>query len=68
MTHLVLQLLDLELKPGNPGLQFGHFNPLIYAALIFAGILAIGIAPPLLLDRLRKPEWKATGGGPAPQS
>ena len=31
-------------------------------------ILAIGIAPPLLLDRLRKPEWKATSGGPAPQS
>ena len=51
-----------------PPAQFGHSNPLIYAALIFAGILAIGIAPPLLLDRLRKPEWKATGGGPAPQS
>ena len=51
-----------------PPAQFGQSNPLIYAALIFAGILAIGIAPPLLLDRLRKPEWKATGGGPAPQS
>jgi len=50
-----------------PPAQFGHSNPLVYAALIFAGILAIGIAPPLLLDRLRKPEWKATSGGPAPQ-
>jgi amino acid transporter len=51
-----------------PPAQFGHSNPLTYAALIFAGILAIGIAPPLLLDRLRKPEWKVTGGGPAPQA
>src|SRR6516164_4659984 len=50
-----------------PPAQFGHSNPLVYAVLIFAGILAIGIAPPLLLDRLRKPEWKATSGGPAPQ-
>jgi hypothetical protein len=47
--------------------QFGHSNPLVYAVLILAGILAIGILPPLLLDRLRKPEWKATGGGPAVQ-
>jgi glutamate:GABA antiporter len=43
-----------------PPSQFGHSNPLTYAALILAGILAIGIAPPLLLDRLRKPGWKAT--------
>jgi amino acid transporter len=50
-----------------PPAQFGHSNPLIYGAVILAGILAIGIAPPLLLDRLRKPEWKAPSGGPAPQ-
>jgi glutamate:GABA antiporter len=47
-----------------PPSQFGHTNPLTYAGLILAGILAIGIAPPLLLDRLRKPGWKATSGGP----
>ena len=41
--------------------QFGHSNPLVYAVLILAGILAIGILPPLLLDRLRKPGWKAAG-------
>jgi hypothetical protein len=35
--------------------QFGHLNPLTYALLILAGILAIGILPPLLMDRLRKP-------------
>jgi glutamate:GABA antiporter len=42
-----------------PPSQFGRLNPLEYALLILAGILAIGIAPPLLLDRLRKPGWKA---------
>jgi glutamate:GABA antiporter len=45
-----------------PPAQFGHSNPLTYAAVILAAILAIGIAPPLLLDRLRRPDWKATGG------
>ena len=42
-----------------PRSQFGHLNPLTYAVLILAGILAIGILPPLLMDRLRKPGWKA---------
>ena len=45
-----------------PPSQFGHASPLQYleyAVAIFAGILAIGIVPPLLLDRLRKPGWKA---------
>jgi glutamate:GABA antiporter len=42
-----------------PPSQFGRLNPLAYAGLILAGILAIGIVPPLLLDRLRKPGWKA---------
>lgn len=49
-----------------PPSQFAHTNPLAYALLILAGILAIGILPPLLLDRLRKPAWKAAGHGPAP--
>jgi glutamate:GABA antiporter len=42
-----------------PPSQFGHSNPLRYILLILAGVLAIGVAPPLLLDRLRKPGWKA---------
>jgi len=50
-----------------PPSQFGHSNPLVYAAVIFAGIVAIGVLPPLLLDRLRKPGWKAASGGPAVQ-
>jgi len=47
--------------------QFGHSNPLVYALLILAGILAIGILPPLLLDRLRKPGWKADSEVEIPQ-
>jgi len=50
-----------------PPSQFGHSNPLEYAVEILAGILLIGILPPLLLDRLRKPEWKAADSGSAPQ-
>ncbi len=45
----------------TPPAQFGRSNPLEYALLILAGILVIGIVPPLLLDRLRKPGWKADG-------
>jgi glutamate:GABA antiporter len=42
-----------------PPSQFGHLNPVIYAILMLAGILLIGVLPPLLLDRLRKPGWRA---------
>jgi hypothetical protein len=34
----------------------------VYAILILVGVLAIGILPPLLLDRFRKPGWKAASG------
>ncbi len=50
-----------------PPSQIGHSNLLVYIVLLLAGILAIGILPPLLMDRLRKPGWKADGGGSAPQ-
>jgi glutamate:GABA antiporter len=45
-----------------PPSQFGQLNRVTYAVLILAGILAVGIVPPLLMDRLRKPAWKAEGG------
>ena len=35
----------------------------LLGTLIPAGILAIGILPPLLMDRLRKPGWKAVSDG-----
>ncbi len=44
-----------------PPAQFGHSNPLVYAVLILAGIMAVGILPPLLMDRFRKPGWQAPG-------
>ena len=44
--------------------QLGHENPLLYGLLILAGILVIGIIPPLLLDRLRKPTWRAAASRP----
>jgi len=59
---------DVLLAAPPTHLQFGHSNPLVYAVLILAGVLAIGIVPPLLMDRLHKPGWKAAGGESAPQS
>jgi amino acid transporter len=41
--------------------QLAHTSPLGYGALIAAGILALGVLPPLLLHRFRKPSWKAAG-------
>jgi hypothetical protein len=46
-----------------PPSQFGHSDPLTYGAAILAGVLVIGIVPPLLMDRLRKPGWKAAQTG-----
>ena len=41
-----------------PPSQFGHSSPLLYGSLILAGVLSLGVIPPLLLYRLRKPSWK----------
>jgi glutamate:GABA antiporter len=38
--------------------QLAHTSPVVYALLILAGILTIGILPPVLLLRFRKPGWK----------
>lgn len=35
-------------------------EPVVYALLMLTGILALGIVPPLLMDKLRRPDWKAT--------
>ncbi len=47
--------------------QFGHTNRLLYALLVLGGIVVIGIVPPLLMDRLRKPEWTIVGSAPTPE-
>ena len=41
-----------------PPSQFGHTNLLVHVLLILTGILVIGLLPPLLMDRLRRPGWK----------
>jgi amino acid transporter len=46
-----------------PPAQFSHLNPVRYTLEILAGIFLIGIAPPLLMDRLRRPSWKAAVDG-----
>jgi amino acid transporter len=46
--------------------QLGHTNPVLYAVLIAAGILALGVLPPLLLHRFRKPAWKLNTQGSQP--
>jgi amino acid transporter len=47
--------------------QFGHLNPFAYAGLILAGVVIIGVLPPFLLDRFRKPAWKAAPAASAGQ-
>ena len=47
--------------------QFGHTNRVLYALLVLGGIFVIGIVPPLLMDRLRKPSWKVAGSAPTPE-
>jgi amino acid transporter len=51
-----------------PPSQLGHQSQFLYALLIIAGILAIGLIPPLLMDRFRKPGWKGGAAGEPPQA
>jgi glutamate:GABA antiporter len=41
-----------------PPSQLGHANVPLYAAALLAGVLAVGVLPPVLLVRLRRPTWK----------
>jgi amino acid transporter len=50
-----------------PPAQFGQSNGLTYAVLILAGILVIGIVPPMLMHWFHKPAWKAAGDTSASQ-
>jgi hypothetical protein len=42
-----------------PPSQLGHVSVPAYALALFGGVLAVGVVPPLLLYRLRRPNWKA---------
>jgi glutamate:GABA antiporter len=49
-----------------PPSQFGHTSPVLYGLFILLGIVLIGVAPPLLLYRLRKPSWKTAEATASP--
>jgi amino acid transporter len=38
--------------------QLAHISPVVYVAMIAVGILVLGVIPPLLLHRFRRPAWK----------
>ncbi len=42
-----------------PPSQLGHASIPLYVSALLAGVLLIGVLPPVLLYRLRRPEWKA---------
>ena len=42
-----------------PPSQLGHASTPVYVSALLAGLLLIGVLPPILLYRLRRPEWKA---------
>lgn len=41
-----------------PPSQLGQVSTPIYAVAMFAGVLVIGVLPPVLLHRFRRPGWK----------
>jgi glutamate:GABA antiporter len=41
-----------------PPSQLGHVSTPAYASALLAGVLLIGVLPPVLLYRLRQPEWR----------
>jgi len=47
-----------------PPSQLGHASTPLYVCAMLAGVLLIGVLPPVLLYRLRRPEWRA---GPTPE-
>jgi glutamate:GABA antiporter len=47
-----------------PPSQLGHASTPVYASALLAGVVLIGVLPPVLLYRLRRPGWKAAASGP----
>jgi glutamate:GABA antiporter len=44
-----------------PPSQLGHTSTTVYVAAMLGGVLLVGVLPPALLYRLRRPEWKVEG-------
>jgi amino acid transporter len=52
-----------------PPSQLGHVSTVGYVLALLAGALVVGVLPPLLLDRLKRPGWmvqSGPSGGPPP--
>jgi glutamate:GABA antiporter len=47
-----------------PPSQLGHANTAQYVSAMLAGVLVVGVLPPTLLYRLRRPAWKAEAKAP----
>jgi glutamate:GABA antiporter len=50
-----------------PPSQLGHADTPVYVCAMLAGVLLVGVLPPTLLYRLRRPEWK-TGSTPGDET
>jgi len=48
-----------------PPAQFSHLNPVKYTLEIVAAIVVIGLVPPALMHRFRRPSWQAADDAPA---
>jgi glutamate:GABA antiporter len=48
-----------------PPSQLGHASTPLYVSAMLGGVLVIGVLPPVLLYRLRRPAWKAGAGDEA---
>ena len=46
-----------------PPSQLGHASIPLYVSALLAGVLLVGVLPPVLLYRLRRPEWKTGATG-----
>jgi hypothetical protein len=42
-----------------PPSQLGHANVAVYVSGLLGGMIVVGLVPPVLLLRLRRPGWKA---------
>jgi glutamate:GABA antiporter len=44
-----------------PPSQLGHISTAPYALALLSGVLVVGVLPPLLLHKLRRPSWRVSG-------
>ena len=67
IMYVLMFIAAVRLRRSQPGHARGYRAPALGLLCLLGGVssvaaLAIGIVPPLLLDRLRRPGWKTAGG------